>query len=201
VREIVFPPTITDTKVRAAADTYIGLTGEMRQADRAVVELEGQRAAVIEADRRSFAEAIRRGEEEPAPVAVERFEQELAAARRRAEGLAAAVTGAEAELVQVVEERRAAWGADIDRQVEKSRASVSKAVAALEAAVAELSGLLSTAAWVASFPNKVSTLRPPVATSAVPGLVGQNREAIPWPTVLAALRQFAERPAAAVMAS
>jgi hypothetical protein len=197
VREITFPPHISDSKVKTAVDTYIGLIDEMKAADRVVVELEGRRDAVIEADRRQYAEAIRRGEEEPGPVELNRFEKQLADARRRAEGLAMAVSDAEGELLQVVEERRAAWGADIDRAVEKNRAAVGKAVAALETAVAELSASLTTRLWIDTFPNKIATLRPPAATSAVAGLISRSGEPYSWPEVAAALRSFGQPPVAA----
>ena len=193
MRQFSFPPVVTDTKVKSTIDNYLQRADELSAANRAVVELEGRRDAVVEEDRRQLAEAIKANNDEAPPVALRAFEKQLAEAQRRCDALELLVAQAEAELLQVVEDRRSAWGADVDRSIEKSRGAAAKAVTALEAAVAELTGLLVTKIWLDGFPAR-TMLATPMATSRVAGLVGPNHEPIAWASVAAALRQFVEPP-------
>lgn len=194
-RLIELPPVpITDAKVADAAAAYARLVDENATVAARLAELENDRPAAVEADRRAYADAIRAGKADPGTKAVERLDADLTATRRRSEALAVAVAAAQEELVSTVEARRAAWGAEIDRRVAKDRAEVSKAVEALGAARDKLSESLSLAGWLSRFPLKTAWM-PPSALAHVPGLTSPNGDPHPWPVVLAALRRYGEPPA------
>ena len=156
--------------------------------------LEARRPEVLEEDRRWYAAALRAGEKEPAPTALKRFEDELVAARRRAEGFAMAVSEAEAELVAAVDSQRASWAAELDKTVAAHRTALAEAVEALVAARDRLAESLTVCAWLDGFP-RTTKLITPLSTSQVPGLVGMNGDTLSWGGLVDVLRRFAEPPA------
>lgn len=175
-------------ELTAAVAAYRKLLEERRLAGIRLGSLEADRARSVELDKRDYGKAIREGKPDPGTKRTDKIDRDMADTRRRLEAIEFAISDAEGELVEVVEEHRADWIADADRRIGATRAEYGQAVEQAMSAHQRVAHARALRAWLDGFPAQPSFR---VLVPFVDGLRTPAGERYPALAVWDALRQDA----------
>lgn len=165
------------------------LTSALSAEQTRAYELAGQRAQAAELDRQAYADALRRGKDDPGAEQAARLEDEIAAAQRKVDALQRALLDVWQEAVALVEKERKPWLSDLNERREAARKRLIELTDALNANRQETAELNTLAAWLAN-PGTAKAH----GSGRVRALTAPNGEPMQWDELVAALRAEAEIP-------
>jgi hypothetical protein len=172
-------------ELQKAVDEYRNLQRERKVAAHRLDSLQTDRHRAVEADKHALAKWLRDQKgPEPKANAAEKIEKEIEACKRRYEALDVALENAEIELLDLVDEHRSAWLAQVDESLEAAKEEYEKAIDALSEARVAMSREFALRRWVDQFPEQATfrAVVPPVR-----GLTSLNGDPYPWDQVVSAL--------------
>ncbi len=182
-------------ELNEVVEAYEQLRRERKVTSSRLSGLTRQREKAIEADRRTLADWIRKGQKgaEPGPKEVEKVEKEIAACNRRLEALEEALDDAERDLIAVVDEHREAWVEQAEVEHAAAREEFAGAVEALALSRQALSERFALVFWLRHFPDEErGAISYRVRGSYLPPLKAENGDPHTFADVVAALREDAQ---------
>lgn len=175
--------------LQEASNAYTTLLKERRVTSSRLGKLKSDRARAVEADRIALGKAIKEGKPDPGDKHVEKIEKEIAACNRRLEALEYALDAAETDLIDVLDEHKGEWLAQVEESATEAQAKYAEATEALASASHAYSMAVALRNWVRNFPEEETTFR--VRERYLPRLKRVNGSAFYVGEVLAALREDA----------
>lgn len=151
-------------------------------------KLENDRKRAIERDRLALAKALREGGEDPGDAAVEKIDKDTANTRRIIEALELAIEAAEQELIEVVDDHKSTWLADVDTELDGDAQEYLAAIEQMEAARTKLTESVALKRFLSTFPEHGYN----PGHWHVFGLIARNGDPFNWGEVVEALRKDAE---------
>jgi hypothetical protein len=172
-------------ELQEACKAYTDLMNERRVTGALLGKLEEDRSRAIEADRIALGKAIKDGTSDPGDKNVEQIEKKIKGCNRRLEALEHALDQAEIDLLEVLDEHRDDWVAELEAKHAEAQAVYREAIDALSASHAKVSQSFALLRWVKHFPEEETTFR--VRGTFLGSLKAQNGEPYWFDQVIAAL--------------
>jgi hypothetical protein len=169
----------SDSKLRA---TYQRLS-TLRNVERERAEVK---------DRRALKKALSENKSDPGTPETDKIDKEIEFCKRHVKALEELLDEAEMELLEVLQDNRETYLAEIEARIERARDEYGEAVEALVTPRRKLSAAQALLYWVRDFPEVLSYR--PSADGRVLALVGLNGEPMFLSQILDALRQDAHPP-------
>jgi len=184
-------------KLQEAVTEYRTLQRERKVAAHRLDALHAQRQRAVESDKQALAKWLRdKKGAEPKAGAAEKIEKEIEACKRRYDALDVALENAEVELIDLVDEHRREWLAQVDEALEAAKERYEEALDAFSKTRVAMAREFALRRWVDQFPDQASFRMVVPSVRNLPGLSG---DPYLWDQVVAALLADAHPPVPVVI--